>query len=416
MATAYGPSQGVSNENQGPVILGATLTVTIAALITITTRLYVRLLMIRNVGWDDYVMISAMLLCLAGQILIIPEVRLGAGRHIQYIDPVDFANGYKLNFITQPLYLYAICLVKISVGFFLLRIATQPLYRHIIIGIMVFMGVYTTGCFFTIVLQCTNLAVQWDPTVKATCWSAYTIKTLSYVNVCFNIATDVLFSTVIPIPLLWNLHMNKRQKSSLMCILGLGLFATAAAIVKASYISTYGRTGDWLWDSRNLTIWTVIESNIGIIAGNLPCLKPLFRVVLGSTYGRGSRIKQYGYGSSRPQGASAKQSIGSKGWGTLTSNRTMDGENDLPRNHGATKETFLLTTTNAEHGAKARLGSPIGHTEGGSTGKSSLESLTRGHNGVGLRRIQVETEVNVVQSHSPLDLGFENRQERKDMV
>ena len=62
MATAYGPSQGVSNENQGPVILGATLTVTIAALITITTRLYVRLLMIRNVGWDDYVMISAMLL------------------------------------------------------------------------------------------------------------------------------------------------------------------------------------------------------------------------------------------------------------------------------------------------------------------------------------------------------------------
>jgi hypothetical protein len=150
-------------------------------------------------------------------------VRLGAGRHIQYIDPVDFANGYKLNFITQPLYLYAICLVKISVGFFLLRIAAQPLYRHIITGIMVFMGVYTTGCFFTIVLQCTNLAVQWDPNVKATCWSAHTIKTLSYVNVSFNIVTDVLFSTVIPIPLLWNLQMNKRQKSSLMCILGLGL-------------------------------------------------------------------------------------------------------------------------------------------------------------------------------------------------
>lgn len=114
-------------------------------------------------------------------------------------------------------------MVKISVGFFLLRIAAQPLYRHIIISIMVFMGVYTTGCFFTIVLQCTNLAVQWDPTVKATCWSAHTIKTLSYVNVSFNIVTDVLFSTVIPIPLLWNLQMNKRQKSSLMCILGLGL-------------------------------------------------------------------------------------------------------------------------------------------------------------------------------------------------
>ena len=62
MAIPYRPGQGILNEDQGPIILGATLTVTIAALITIATRLYVRLLMIRNVGWDDYVMISAMLL------------------------------------------------------------------------------------------------------------------------------------------------------------------------------------------------------------------------------------------------------------------------------------------------------------------------------------------------------------------
>lgn len=40
------------NENQGPTILGATLTVTIAALLTTIARLYVRMRMIRNVGWD----------------------------------------------------------------------------------------------------------------------------------------------------------------------------------------------------------------------------------------------------------------------------------------------------------------------------------------------------------------------------
>ena len=94
----------------------------------------------------------------------------------------------------------------------------------------------------------------------------------------------------------------------------------------------------------------------------------------------------------------------------------MDGENDLPRSHGAANGTFLLTTINAEHGAKAKLGSPYSHTAGGSSEKSSLESMTRGQNGIGLRRIQVDTEVNVVQSHSPLDYDFENRRERKDMV
>ncbi|KAJ4983126.1 integral membrane family protein [Stagonosporopsis vannaccii] len=417
MAFTNGSDQGVPNEDQGPVILGATLTVTIAALITMATRLYVRVRMIRNVGWDDYVMISAMVLCIVGQIIIIPEVHYGAGRHVQYIDPADFAIGYKLNFITQPIYLFAICLVKISVGFFLLRIAVHSAYRRLIIGIMLFMGIYTIGCFFTIVLQCTNLAVQWDHTIKATCWSAHTIKTLSYVNVSLNIVTDLLFSIIIPIPLLWSLQMNKRQKSSLMCILGLGIFATAAALIKTSFLPSYGKTGDWLWDSRNLTIWTVVESNIGIVAGNLPCLKPLFRAVLGSTYGRGSRktsAPAYGYGS-RPYGAGTRQS-GAKGWGALGSQRTADGEEEgVPRGY-AGKESFMLTTINAEREFRRKSAAPSVE-EGESTGKSSRESLARGNASPGLGGIKVDTEVNVVESR-PLDFGFgdTDKRERRDLV
>ena len=79
--------------------------------------------------------------------------------------------------------------------------------------------------------------------------------------------------------MLWGVQMNRRHKASLICILGLGTFATAAAFVKLSYLPAYGREGDLLWDSRNMTIWTVIECNVGIIAGNLPCLKPLFRTI-----------------------------------------------------------------------------------------------------------------------------------------
>lgn len=40
------------DENQGPTILGATLSVFILAVITTIARLYVRIRMIRNVGWD----------------------------------------------------------------------------------------------------------------------------------------------------------------------------------------------------------------------------------------------------------------------------------------------------------------------------------------------------------------------------
>jgi len=43
---------GKSIEDEGPKILGATLTVTIIALLTFVTRMYVRIKLIRNVGWD----------------------------------------------------------------------------------------------------------------------------------------------------------------------------------------------------------------------------------------------------------------------------------------------------------------------------------------------------------------------------
>lgn len=140
----------------------------------------------------------------------------------------------------------------------------------------------------TIIFQCTDIRILWNPTIKATCWSAPTIRALSYTNAALNILTDLLFSIIIPIPMLWRLHVNFRTWLTLMCILGLGVFACAAGGVKVSFLPNYGKQGDFLWDSRNITIWSATELNVGITAASLPPLRPLFRQVLNSTYARGS--------------------------------------------------------------------------------------------------------------------------------
>lgn len=112
--------------------------------------------------------------------------------------------------------------------------------------------------------------------------------------------------------------------------------ATAGAFVKVSYITNYGKEGDWLWDSRDITIWTVVECNVGIIAGNLPCLKPLFRRVLGSTYGLGSKknsnTKAYHYGTGTGRDP--------KNYSSLTSGRTHDNEGRLQE----ANEAHMMTT------------------------------------------------------------------------
>lgn len=141
----------------------------------------------------------------------------------------------KLNFITQPIYLAGICMVKISVGFFLLRIAVRPMFRRLIISIMgqlnmaphththmttmadlgvtVFMGFYTFGCILTVLLQCTNIHMMWDPTAKGTCWTVTQIKILGYLNAALNMVTDLAFSIGIPV----RLNLKRALESMAIC-------------------------------------------------------------------------------------------------------------------------------------------------------------------------------------------------------
>jgi len=114
--------------------------------------------------------------------LIIPETYYGAGRHLKYLEPAVATMGLKLNFATQPIFLWAVTAVKVSIAFFLMRIAPNRFYRRTLCGIIAFLIIYTTACFITLILQCTNLALLWSPDAKGTCWHPTTLKALGYLN------------------------------------------------------------------------------------------------------------------------------------------------------------------------------------------------------------------------------------------
>ncbi|PYH74310.1 integral membrane family protein [Aspergillus vadensis CBS 113365] len=287
---------GLPDVSQGPQILAATSITTAFALLTVLARMYVRVFFIRNVGPDDYIMVLTMALSLGGFAVIIPEVIYGAGRHTVYVE--DTASiATHLNFATQGIYMWAIGLVKISIGLFLLRFAPRRSYKIFIWVVMVVMLLYTIICFLTLMFECKDIRSIWDENVKSQCFTSSQLLKLSYTNTGLNILTDLIFA-ILPAIMLRHLQVNRRVKASLVCILGLGIFACAAAIVKLSVLPNYGRTGDLLWDYSTLTIWVVVESNMGIIAGSLPTLKPLFKQFLG-IYGSQTKTRRYTYGSKK---------------------------------------------------------------------------------------------------------------------
>ncbi|KAM0323157.1 hypothetical protein ACHAQA_009007 [Verticillium albo-atrum] len=275
--------------NRGPEILGVCGALVGLALVFVVLRIWVRVKLIRQLGWDDYCMMAAMAVIFAEMMVIIPQVGYGAGRHVQYIKPEsNIVKGLRLNFVTQPLCLIALCLTKVSVGLFLLRMTPSAKFRYFIWGTIIFTILSATGNLLTVFFQCQPLAFTWDASIPGgQCIPPANLKFAAFFNSSVSVLTDLVFA-LLPIPMLWNVQLNWKVKSAVAGILSLGIFATAAAIVKITFLSEYGKYGDFLFDSSDLTIWTTVEICTAIVAACIPCLKPLFKALL-----RGSSAEKY---------------------------------------------------------------------------------------------------------------------------
>ncbi|KAK4114687.1 hypothetical protein N656DRAFT_705020 [Canariomyces notabilis] len=245
------------DENRGPEILAICGSLVGIALVTVVLRMFVRVKMIGHIGADDWAIVAAMTVMFVEMMIIIPQVHYGAGRHVQYIHPPsNVVTGLHLNFVTQPLCLIGLCLTKVSVGLFLLRLTPSQKFRYFVIGTIVFTVLSSTGNFLTVFFQCRPLALTWDSSVPGECIPPANLKFAAFFNSSVAVLTDVVFA-LLPIPILWNVQMNWRVKSAVAGILSLGVFAAVSAIVKITFLTNYGKHGDFLWDSADLTIWYV---------------------------------------------------------------------------------------------------------------------------------------------------------------
>lgn len=110
----------------------------------------------------------------------VASVQYGAGRHSAYLDPEMRRVANKLNFIGAPIFLWAIPLVKVSIGFFLIRIRPTLHYTRIIQVVMVLFMSYTFASFIAVMIQCKNMAAFWDERVQTTCWPQSTLLGMGY--------------------------------------------------------------------------------------------------------------------------------------------------------------------------------------------------------------------------------------------
>ncbi|KAI9739064.1 MAG: hypothetical protein M1834_007276 [Cirrosporium novae-zelandiae] len=202
----------------------------------------------------------------------------GIGVHTWNLTKGESVEGLKWFFMFEVFYCTSIIPIKLSIAFTLLRIATGR--KFYVYGLYVVMFAFTAMNIIAaiyIIAQCSPISYAWDTsTPGGHCNDANILVMVYYVTTAINISTD-WFCALLPIPLLWNVKLNRNAKISVAGLLSLGIFASVSGLIRLKYTINLSNSDDYLYGVVKIVIWGYSENGIGMIVGNISTLRPLLQ-------------------------------------------------------------------------------------------------------------------------------------------
>ena len=176
----------------------------------------------------------------------------GLGRHNMSLPQEREIKALKYQALATATYVANMWLIKMSIAIFLLRIAIQRRYQYTIYVSMGIITVWSLALFFWDVFQCNPVQAQWDYRMLkdpvAHCASAESVIMAAYALSVMNIISDWLYA-LLPIPMIWHVKMTIEAKITVSLVLGLGIFASIATLVRLRFLADLTDTDDILCKS-----------------------------------------------------------------------------------------------------------------------------------------------------------------------
>ncbi|KAL8997507.1 MAG: hypothetical protein Q9188_006310 [Gyalolechia gomerana] len=238
-------------------------------------------------GLDDFLILPSLLFCWGIAILSLVMVyACGVGHHADYImaiDPETYTSWAKSAVAVEIIYCTSVVFPKLSILAMYLRLfPVKKVYRYSIFVLMFIITTNGIAGIFTSGLSCRPLATRWKPELGGECINVtYYWRYISLANIISDVAMLIL-----PLPVVWNLHVSLPQKLSLTILFLTGSFGLTSSIVRFAIFYDNEAFVDGTWASVRLMTWTLVEPGMYLIAACLPNYRPLwlhFRERLGSS-------------------------------------------------------------------------------------------------------------------------------------
>jgi len=201
-------------------------------------------------------------------------------RHMQFISLPNIEKALQFYFVLSYFTMYANLLIKASMCAMLLRIMQSRGWRIAVWCLLATIAIVAIVTTITNSLECTPASAFWNLTERfEKCWDEIIVSNIANAMGAYFVATDFILA-LLPLVFIRQLKRPRRDKIVLSVLMGCGLMATAAGIVKIVYTERVVHMGDFFYNSVRLGIFSNLELFIGIIACCAPCLKSLLDKVL----------------------------------------------------------------------------------------------------------------------------------------
>ncbi|CAJ2504619.1 Uu.00g120130.m01.CDS01, partial [Anthostomella pinea] len=255
------------SDDLGLAVLGVAWALAGISIIIVIARFYVRLRIVRKFSVDDCII----LFTLASFIPMRKHIGTLAATPERVMHTIKWVYLCEFFSIMCPGF------GRISYAFLLLSITPPTKARRrslwAVIGIQFVVDVGTVCISFS---QCRPIEGFWDKSLQADCWDPTVQQYTGYFQGSVCSAVD-LFLALFPCSLFWNLNMHWKQKAFLSALMGLGIFAMVASIVKTVQLRAITQTDDPTYAMAKLAIWWTFEAYFVLIAVSIPTIRPIFK-------------------------------------------------------------------------------------------------------------------------------------------
>ncbi|KAF9873031.1 integral membrane protein [Colletotrichum karsti] len=264
-------------ENRGPELLGVNVFFVTTAIIATALRCYVRAGLVKAFGRDDWLMLLALAFFVCYSSFSIAGVHYGTGRHFKDLAEENIHKAMECWWYCYLFYALSMITSKMSIAYFLLRIATKKMHVWIIYTAMLFTVLAGVVFFFVTLFQCLPIARFWNKNVEGNCIDVNVVIGLAFLYSAFSVISDLTFA-ILPGFLVWGLQLKTKAKLALIPLLVMGCVASSAVVVRFAFLMNL-RDPDFLWATLDIAIWSSVEQGLAITAGSLATIRPLLKLV-----------------------------------------------------------------------------------------------------------------------------------------